>query len=299
MSEQKKWQKFESLVAHIQGLLAPQAEITLNKKILGKRSKTSREIDIAVSQNIGQHHIFIAIDCKDYKSPVDVKNVEEFIGLVEDVGANKGAIVSASGFTQAAKTRAADAGIDVYRLVDAEKHDWQSYVSIPVLCDFRRIKSFSFKFTGSGPFRMMAQQDLRSLMLFNQNGEPVDTIINLLYKKWNMGLLSEEPGEYRNIKLADDKTFIRTEGIFYQVDVTATINVEKNLYFGQLPLLEIKGLVDQISGKLITNGFETADLDVVEVERNWQKVKSEDELAVKPLIISLATHYEPLMKLVT
>jgi len=229
MSEQKKWQKFESLVAHIQGLLAPQAEITLNKKILGKRSKTLREIDIAVSQNIGQHNIFITIDCKDYKCPVDVKNVEEFIGLVEDVGANKGAIVSANGFTQAAKTRAADAGIDVYRLVDAEKHDWQSYVSIPVLCDLRKIKSFS---VNTGPFKIT--QDPGTIILFNQNGEPIDTTLNLLYKKWNARLLPVEPGEYTHIKLTDVTPFIKIEGKLCQLEVTVNICVEKYLYFGQL-----------------------------------------------------------------
>ncbi|MDO8141938.1 MAG: restriction endonuclease, partial [Candidatus Brocadiales bacterium] len=225
MSKQKKWQKFESLVAHIQGLLAPQAEITLNKKIRGKRSKTLREIDIAVSQNIGQHHIFIAIDCKDYKSPVDVKNIEEFIGLVEDVGANKGAIVSANGFTQAAKTRAADAGIDIYRLVDAEKHDWQSRILIPALLDIRKIKSFN---VNTGPFKIT--QDPETIILFNQNGEPIDTTLNLLYKKWNARLFPFEPGEYTDIKLTDVTPFIKIEGKLCQLEVTVNICVEKDLY---------------------------------------------------------------------
>lgn len=298
MPQQKKWQKFESLVAHVQSTLAPQSKIGRNEKILGKRSKTVREIDITVRQNVGQYNIFVAIDCKDHKRPVDLKEVEEFIGLVKDVGANKGAIVSASGFTQAARTRATDAGIDIYRLVDAEKHDWQCYVSIPVLCDFRRIKSFRFRFRGTGPFRMMPQ-DARTIVLFNQSREPIDTTLNLLCKKWNSGLLPIESGEYRDVKLADVKTFVKTEGNFYQVEVTANIHVEKNLYFGQLPLVKIKGFEDQIGDGLITKGFETADLDVVEVERNWQRVKSEKELAVKPIFSLMATDHYPLMKLET
>ena len=298
MPQQKKWQKFESLVAHVQSTLAPQSKIGRNEKILGKRSKTVREIDITVRQNVGQYNIFVAIDCKDRKRPIDLKEVEEFIGLVKDVGANKGAIVSASGFTQAARTRATDAGIDIYRLVDAEKHDWQCYVSIPVLCDFRRIKSFRFRFRGTGPFRMMPQ-DARTMVLFNQSREPIDTMLNLLCKKWNSGLLPIEPGEYRDVKLTDVKTFVKTEGNFYQVEVTANIHVEKNLYFGQLPLVEIKGFEDQIGGGLITKGFETADLDVVEVERDWQRVKSEEELAVKPIFSLMATDHYPLMKLET
>lgn len=296
MSKQREWQKFESLVADIQRTLAPQAKIRKKEKILGKRSKTLREIDISLRQKVGQYNVFVAMDCKDYKRPVNVKDIEAFIGLIKDVGANKGAIVSASGFTQAARTRATDAGIDIYRLVDAEKHDWQCYVSIPVLCDFRRIKSFRFRFRGTGPFRMMPQ-DARTIVLFNQSREPIDTTLNLLCKKWNSGLLPTEPGEYRDIKLADVVTFIKTSGNFYQVEVTANIHVEKNLYFGQLPLVEIKGFEDQISGGVVTKGFETADLDVVEVKRNWQRVRSEEELAVKPVFGLMAADYYPLMEL--
>ena len=36
------------------------------------------------------------MDCKDYSDPVDVKGVEEFIGLLQDVGANKGGMVTKS-----------------------------------------------------------------------------------------------------------------------------------------------------------------------------------------------------------
>lgn len=297
MSPQKKWQRFEALVAQIQRTLAPQAKITQHEKILGKRSKVSREIDIAVRQNIGQYSVFIAIDCKDYKTPVDVKDVEEFIGLVEDVFANKGAIVSASGFTQAARTRAADTGIDVYRLIDAEKHEWQSYVSIPVLCDFRRVKTFCFSFTPIGSFRMVPQ-DPRTIVLFNQNGKPIDTTLNLLYEKWNSASLPDAPGEHRDIKIANVITFVKSDsGDLHPVEVTASIRVEKNLYFGQLPLLKVKGFEDQVSGRLITKGFETEYLDVVEVERNWQKVKSEEQLAVKPVFSLVALDNYPLLKL--
>lgn len=291
----KKWQKFESLVAHIQSTFAPEAKITPNEKIRGKRSKTLRQIDIAVRQKIGQYEVFIAVDCKDYRRRVNVKDVEEFIGLAEDVDANKGAIVSASGFSKAAKTRAEDAGINVYRLVDAEKHDWQTYVTIPILCDFRNIKSFSFTLRGTGLVRI-GPQDFRTMLLFNNNGKPIDGALNMLLKKWNSGLLSNETGEHKDIKLTDDTTFIKTENQFYQVEVTANIIVEKTLYFGQLPLTEVKGFQDQINGTLITTRFETEVLDVLEVQRNWQKLKSEEELAIKPVLLLVASNSYPYIK---
>lgn len=39
-----------------------------------------RQVDVLVRQRIGQYERTIAIDCKDYGSPVDVKGIEEFNG---------------------------------------------------------------------------------------------------------------------------------------------------------------------------------------------------------------------------
>jgi hypothetical protein len=92
-----KWKRFESLVARIQKELSPDAKVTLDDKIMGRRSQTFRQIDISVRRVVGQFEILIIIDCKDYAKPVDVKDAEDFLGLAEDVGANKGALVSSNG----------------------------------------------------------------------------------------------------------------------------------------------------------------------------------------------------------
>src|ERR1700690_1843461 len=103
-----EWREFEKLAADIQRQLAPEARIETNVKLRGKRSGIERQIDILVKQTVGQYEIQIIIDCKDYKKPVDVKDLEAFMGMVEDVGANKGAMVAPAGFTSTAKQRAKD-----------------------------------------------------------------------------------------------------------------------------------------------------------------------------------------------
>lgn len=57
-------------------------------------------------------------DSKDYKNPVDVKGVEEFYGLVTDVGANKAVLVRPAGFSKAANERAQGFLIGLYSPVD-------------------------------------------------------------------------------------------------------------------------------------------------------------------------------------
>src|SRR5437879_6033745 len=93
---QPKWKRFERLAYEIQKEFASSAKVTLNDSIMGSDSKTSRQIDISIREQIGQYSILVVIDCKDHKEPVDVKGVEEFSGLVRDVRANKGAMISSN-----------------------------------------------------------------------------------------------------------------------------------------------------------------------------------------------------------
>lgn len=116
------WKRFEELAAAIQTELASDARVTPNAKLPGK-SGGLRQIDILIEQRAGQYDLRIVVDCKDYKNPVDIKDVESFLGLVSDVGAHKGAMVAANGFTAAAKERAAAAGLDLFRLVDTANHN--------------------------------------------------------------------------------------------------------------------------------------------------------------------------------
>ena len=197
--EIKKWEKFEEVVANVQKIFAPNSKVTHNDKVRGKISKKLRQIDISIRQNVGQYNIFIAIECKDYKVPIDLNTMEEFKSKLQDIEANKGAIVSASGFTDGAKKIAHDAGIDIYRLVDTDEHAWQAYVAIPVLCDFRGIKSaqYSFKSSVRGP-AVLPTIDPKVLILYRENGSMIDSVFNLLIKKWNKGLLPKEPGIHRD-----------------------------------------------------------------------------------------------------
>ncbi len=85
--EKPKWKKFEALVTLIQKSLAPNVLVTSNDKIRGK-SGTDRQIDISLRAKVAQFDLLIVLDCKDYSNPVDIKDVESFAGMVEDVSAS-------------------------------------------------------------------------------------------------------------------------------------------------------------------------------------------------------------------
>ena len=131
------WQKLELLVASIQQQLAPGAKVTHNAKGEGRLSETSRQIDVLVEQFVGQYQIRIALDCKDYNTPVDVKAVEEFHGLMVDIGAHRGALVCPAGFTKSAKKRAKKLEVELFSPADTDPHKWQVSLALPAICDFR------------------------------------------------------------------------------------------------------------------------------------------------------------------
>jgi hypothetical protein len=144
--DEPKWKRFEKLVEKIQAGLAPTAIVKHNEKIYGKKSGSERQIDVTIRQSVGQFEILIVIDAKDHKAPVDIPELGSFLDLVSDVGAQMGALVSASGFTEGAKRRAREAGVDLYRLVDAESEDWRTYVQLGVLAHCNRLKAAAFLF---------------------------------------------------------------------------------------------------------------------------------------------------------
>src|SRR5260370_18191826 len=116
--EQPKWKKFEELVARIQKELAGDAVVIPNDKITGKRTGIPRQVDVSIRKSVGQFELLIVLDCKDHGRPLDVKDVEEFMGLAQDVAAHKPGMVAAKGFSDTAKKRAQDPAIELYRPAD-------------------------------------------------------------------------------------------------------------------------------------------------------------------------------------
>jgi hypothetical protein len=291
-----KWRKFEEAVVSIQKNIAPNAKIKHDDKIIG-RSGTERQIDISLRYHIGQFNILVIIDCKDWSSPVDIGDVGQFIDMVEDVGANKGALICNAGFTEGAKNRAKEKGIDLLKVVDTENPDIKLEIGFPTLCVFRYMKSFNFCFRHSLPglFKIPAG-DIRYLEIYKQDGTFNDILINLLTKAWNLGKLPEGLGKYENLKFIDEKVYTRVGTNFYgPVDITTGIVVDKRIFFGNIPLSKGQGFANEVTGGFITNSIEFG-LDVVEVEKNWRRLSDINELAIKSTFTFYASDCYPIIE---
>lgn len=264
---------------------------------MGRRSRALRQIDISVRRTVGQFEILIVIDCKDYATPVDVKDVEDFLGLAEDVGANKGALVSFMGFTDAAKTRAQDAGVDVYRLVDAEDHDWRSYVALTIVCDFRGFGKGNFLIHGTKAIcEELALHNVERIPIYDEKHLYIGTPLTLFWAMWNRREISDEPG-FCQIALRPFPIFVKAnDGHFEWIEIVGKFDIEQRLYWGGLPLTKVSGFMDESTGNLVLPGnFElvTDFLDMAEVEHTWQRIPSLDALATKPFAVLTGLDWYP------
>jgi hypothetical protein len=283
--------ELEQLVAKIQRQLAPKAEVLHDVRLMGRHTGEKRQIDVLVREQIGQYEIRIIIDCKDYKHPVDVKGVEEFWGLLDDVGAQKGVLVCPRGFTSTAKTRAEKLQIDLYSPVDTDSHKWQARATIPALCDFRgALISFGLSGSEPVPFRMPMDFFAKN-EIYGPNEARLGTPLAVAVRRWNNGDFPTEPGLHERVKIFGDIE-TRTDNGYepprnyrVKVDLYASLNVYQELYYGQLPVPRISGFKDELTDKVITNAFEVGLISFEEVEKDWTKIKKIEEAPLPPVLV--------------
>lgn len=280
-----RWKKFEKLTARIQKELSPDADVQHNTRLQGHDSKTLRQIDIVIRQNIGQYPILVIMQCKDEKKPLDVNAVGEFADVVHDVRAQKGALVSSSGFSENAIQLARERGIDTFRLIDTSSIDWKVYASIPVLLERNFLKSYSLRFENFRELPIaMVQSDLKALRFFSSQENFLGTVADIIAQKWNKEEIEHVPGD-KKIFVGDG--FIEFSGEKIKLALTVNILVGREYFLGDLPV-DLQGFKDEQSGKTITKGFTTASIRPFDIEsgklKNWKKIENLEKLSIKPII---------------
>lgn len=280
-----KWRLFEEMVHKIQTSLSPDAQVKLDDRIEGKISGVTRQVDVTVRQKVGQYEILITIECKDLSAPVDVKDVEEVVGLFRDVGSNKGAIVSANGFTEAAKSVAAAAGISVYRLVDTSTTEWKALVALPAVCVFRSIESYNLTITSSTPTPLVIPAvDPRELEICDSNRVFLGKVGDIVRHKWNNKQLPLVAGTHSNLPLWNEPILLKNGNDYYHLEVFFNLTVVEKTYFGYVPIRQVEGFIDEQNSTLIAKQFMIEAVDFAKVEKEWKPIGSPSEIAVTYLL---------------
>lgn len=111
MAPRPEWEVYERLIAHLMvRQLSTDLCVTPNARVRGRISDSLRQIDVLIdSRHDTDNSRRIVVDAKKRRRKIDVKDVEEFEGLMKDVGATHGYLISPSGCSKTAERRAQDA----------------------------------------------------------------------------------------------------------------------------------------------------------------------------------------------
>jgi Restriction endonuclease len=101
------WKLYETQIFDALRRKARDAVVVPGARLPGLYSGVPRQVDVLVTGTFPgldepQHMV---VECKAFSRRVDVKDVEMAFGLVQDVGAPFGLLVTTEGYSQAAKSR--------------------------------------------------------------------------------------------------------------------------------------------------------------------------------------------------
>jgi hypothetical protein len=167
----KKWKKFERVVAAIHVAENSGATVTWNDHING------RQFDVTIRFKFQFYDYLTLIECKDEQARVEVGDVDAFVTKSRDAGANKAIIVSSSGFQSGAKTVAEKHGIELFTLTEIQSMSegmlTDNFVSVLVVEPFGFWKTGTKEIINFSKNSTQRARELETITLTNYGGQSV------------------------------------------------------------------------------------------------------------------------------
>jgi hypothetical protein len=132
---ENEWLEFEKLTAKVYSIINENGNgiVKHNDSIKGINSNRNRQIDVSIRYLLpGSHSILIIISCKNYKKKPNIRLIDEFVGLLQDIKANKGILICKSGFGDSILEYAKNRSIDLCTLEDLNNKNVLDDIRIPI-----------------------------------------------------------------------------------------------------------------------------------------------------------------------
>jgi len=256
----KPGEEYQTIVAAIHRQFAGDASVTEDEHIVGLESKQPRQIDVAIRKNVVGYEVLLVVDCKDYKRRVDVGRVDALIGVVDDVRAARGILVSDSGFTRGAIERAKGSGkIDLVSVIDTEDGRLRCRISLPLQVCFHAVV-YPFRINLSVPPQRGKDETLEIARLH------LRALIKQFFEWCAINAISLASGQHAwSVSLSETSGGIVAARFTFKKTIRCFIN--RNLF------VEARGIYDHLSRKLI-EGQESIKfvIDSEQVMRSWEEV---------------------------
>lgn len=147
----KSGKEYELLIEQIYKELQSDATIIQDDHLPAYNSGGTRQIDLTIRYKVANIDILIIVQVKDFKIKAKVGYVDEFLGVMNDVRADKGIMICSQGFSQKAINAAKTHRIQLYSAHTAKNVKWHKEIGIPT---FKIQQNFDYEFE----FTMVASQ---------------------------------------------------------------------------------------------------------------------------------------------
>jgi hypothetical protein len=131
-SSDRPGQRFHAFVATLERLFADRDGVSVASPLRLRDQDTGRfrEHDVVITRLTHHGASLTALECRDHVRKVGVPQVEAFAKKCEKTGIHHGILVSASGFTETARTKAHALNLTCMELAEAERFAWIGSVTI-------------------------------------------------------------------------------------------------------------------------------------------------------------------------
>jgi hypothetical protein len=144
LTEAPEWKKYQTEVAEFLSQIgfATATDVTL------EGARASHDVDVTARISLAGIDQLWLVECKRWQRPVPKERALTFIGVVDDVGADRGLIFSESGFQAGAIRAVQNTNVTLTSLTDFEQNSAEEVASARARVLDERIAVLLQKFTG-------------------------------------------------------------------------------------------------------------------------------------------------------
>lgn len=274
----EKWKKFENKTVQVVKELNKNSKVYGNIYIKGKFSKSSRQVDVKLVDP-GEYD-FMVFECKDNARSIDTPAIEAFVTKLKDLGAEKGAVVSNSPYTEGAQNLAKEFNIDLLHLVDDSDKDIRTIIYATALISDVMPRGFSVGFGTTSTQGITFQDDVKKLTFIGVDGNNV-TAYQIFSTLWNeTEELAKSPGSYK-YTLPDDRSIsiLGNDGGSVAVQkLHFNYEVIERYFVGSVKMIDTSGIYNVKEKSYRTKSLKTEIITPYEVEKTWREIKNPKDI---------------------
>lgn len=279
MSNKIKGNILEDLVAMMHEVPGVRVEKRRKLPVLRSKTKRKREIDVLITSSVAGYKVQIALGCKNEATALKTSAVDNFVGILNDVGIpiQQGILVSANGYTRDAQDAADAHGLRtlVFEGLSADRLGQEINAALKAVV-YLLVSQFNLSMLPYVEDGWVDDGRFITAVLDRDDEPPVTQILTSVWELWVSGKIPDTIGDHL-ICLAPKKLdatwmavgAVTVTGWMASAPGVVSQSVLKDTKAGTIDRVHVSAKFEEIKGPLTLEpvNSEEALADIVKKER--------------------------------